>query len=88
MLGQQMTSDNNRSGASGTTGTAGVRDVLLASTYDANGSCVTLAAMLAGTADFKNSYTYNSFGDEEFASQQGTGRKGARVNSRKESRPL
>jgi RHS repeat-associated protein len=73
MLGQTMTSDNNGSGASGTTGTAGVPDVLLASTYNANGSRVTLAATLAGTADFKNSYTYNSFGDEEFASQQGNG---------------
>jgi RHS repeat-associated protein len=70
-LGQQITADNNGSGATGTTGTAGVPDVVLDSTYDANSDRLSLAAAVAGTADFENTYTYDALGNESTVTRQG-----------------
>ena len=61
-LGQQTSSDNNGSGVGGMTGTPGVPDVVLNSTYDVLGNRTTLDATIGGTADFQNSYLFNGFG--------------------------
>jgi YD repeat-containing protein len=50
-LGRVLSVDNN--------GTAGVPRVILTSQYDASGNRTSLAASVAGTADFQNSYTYD-----------------------------
>jgi RHS repeat-associated protein len=67
-LGQEVSVDNN-GGETG--GTAGVPDVVLNSTYDANGNRLSLSATIAGTADFKNTYRYDALGNELSVTQQG-----------------
>ena len=51
----QVTADNL-----GGTGTPNVPDVVLTSTYDADGDRKSLTTMIGGTADFVNSYQYDS----------------------------
>ena len=75
VLGQQISSSNDGSGASGTTGTAGVPQVVLDSTYDALGNRKTLDASIGPTgssvADFQNAYFYDGFGRESQVTQSG-----------------
>jgi RHS repeat-associated protein len=55
-LGQQASVDNNATGYA----TPGVPDVVLSSTYDADGNRKSLSATVGGTADFVNTYSYDS----------------------------
>lgn len=68
VLGQQ-TSVDNLGGESG--GTAGVPDVVLASSYDALGNRTSLDATIGGTNDFQNAYSYDGFGRESQVTQSG-----------------
>jgi len=52
-------------------GTPGVPDVLLSSSYDASGNRSSLSATIAGTADFLNSYGYNTLSQLDLIDQQG-----------------
>ena len=49
----------------------------LASAYDTNGDRTALDATIGGVADFQNSYTYDSFGDETSVTQQAAGTSGS-----------
>ncbi len=68
-LGEQIGVDNNGTGPSGTTGTPGVPDVQLSSTYDADGNRTQLSATIGGTDDFVNGYSYNDLNQETQVSQ-------------------
>ena len=61
-LGEIVSVDNDGSGASGNTGTAGVPDVVLAATYDANGNRTQLFA--SGGNEFVNDYSYDALNRE------------------------
>ncbi len=76
-LGEQTSVDNNGSGPRGTTGTPGVREVLLNSTYDADGDRTQLAATIGGTADFVNGYSYSDLNQEIQVSQAASTATGA-----------
>ena len=52
-------------------GTPGVPDVLLTSQYDTAGNRASLAATIAGTADFLNTYSYNTLSQLSMIDQQG-----------------
>lgn len=72
--GEQLSVDNLGSGISGTTGTPNVPDVVLTSTYDADGNRTSLSATIgaSNTADFVNGYTYNSLNQEAQVTQGGS----------------
>ena len=67
-LGQQASVDNNNA-AEGVS-TSNVPDVVLASTYDGDGDRTSLSATIGGTADFVNTYSYDS-SDREVQVTQG-----------------
>ena len=62
-LGEALTVDNE---GSETNGTPNVPDVVLSSTYDADGNRTSLSATIGttNTPDFVNGYTYNSLNEE------------------------
>ena len=64
-MGRQLSVDNNASGYT----TPSVPDVLLNSTYDADGNRTQLSATIGSTADFVNSYQYDSSNREVQATQ-------------------
>ena len=57
----------------GATGTAGVPDVVLSSTYDATGNRASLSATIDGTADFVNNYQYDYMNQELQVTQGSNG---------------
>ncbi len=69
-LGEEISVDNN---AAGMTGTPGVPDVVLASTYDAAGNRLSLSATIGGTADFVNGYSYDDLNREYQVTQSAGG---------------
>ena len=77
-LGEQTSVDNNGSGPGGTTGTPGVPDVVLSSSYDADGNRTQLSATIGGTADFVNTYSYDGLNRETQVTQGASTASGAR----------
>ena len=71
-MGRQLSVDNNASGYT----TPSVPDVLLNSTYDADGNRTRLSAAIGSTADFVNSYQYDSSNREVQATQGPASGKG------------